>query len=139
ARPTLPHRDPAAAGWRGGFGRSRPFLSLRRHGAALRRGRRAQGAAVALRRLRGGVPAHPDPQLRRAGPLARGRPSPAPFIFIPSFAAKLYLAIFRNAPTAMNRLHRWLFVLLVSLFPVAAFAQQGLEIDIIGGNASALP
>jgi len=39
----------------------------------------------------------------------------------------------------MNRLHRWLFVLFVSLFPVAAFAQQGLEIDIIGGNASALP
>jgi TolB protein len=39
----------------------------------------------------------------------------------------------------MKRLHRWLFVLFVSLVPLVASAQQGLEIDIIGGNASALP
>lgn len=39
----------------------------------------------------------------------------------------------------MTRLQRWLSVFLVLLLPLAARAQQGLEIDIIGGNASALP
>ena len=42
----------------------------------------------------------------------------------------------------MKRPLRWLVSLFmfVSLLPLAAMAQeQGLEIDIVGGNASALP
>lgn len=40
----------------------------------------------------------------------------------------------------MTRLMRWLFAMFALLLPLAAFAQQrGLEIDIIGGNASAMP
>ena len=40
----------------------------------------------------------------------------------------------------MNRATRWLALLLLALLPSFAFAQQqGLEIDIVGGNASALP
>ncbi len=58
---------------------------------------------------------------------------------MPLFAAKLYEANPRIRTPAMKPFHRWLFALLVSLSPSAAFAQQGLEIDIIGGNASALP
>lgn len=34
---------------------------------------------------------------------------------------------------------RWLTALLSLLFPMLASAQQGLEIDIVGGNASAVP
>jgi TolB protein len=34
---------------------------------------------------------------------------------------------------------RWLTALLSLLLPIAANAQQGLEIDIVGGNASAVP
>ena len=40
----------------------------------------------------------------------------------------------------MKRLPHWLTVLALVLLPFAASAQQqGLEIDIVGGNASALP
>jgi len=40
----------------------------------------------------------------------------------------------------MKKLSRWLVALVVLLLPLAAMAQQkGLEIDIIGGNASAQP
>ena len=40
----------------------------------------------------------------------------------------------------MKRLQLWLFTLVSLMLPLAASAQQqGLEIDIIGGNASALP
>jgi len=40
----------------------------------------------------------------------------------------------------MKKLPRWLLALTVLLLPLAAMAQQkGLEIDIIGGNASATP
>jgi TolB protein len=39
----------------------------------------------------------------------------------------------------MNRSLTWLAALLALLFPFAASAQQGLEIDIVGGNASAVP
>ena len=39
----------------------------------------------------------------------------------------------------MKTLPRWLAVLALLLAPLAASAQQGLEIDIVGGNASALP
>ena len=39
----------------------------------------------------------------------------------------------------MKILPRWLAVFALLLAPPAAFAQQGLEIDIVGGNASALP
>ncbi|MGH8055253.1 MAG: Tol-Pal system beta propeller repeat protein TolB [Stenotrophomonas sp.] len=40
----------------------------------------------------------------------------------------------------MKKLPRWLVALTALLLPLAAMAQQkGLEIDIIGGNASALP
>ena len=41
----------------------------------------------------------------------------------------------RPSPSAM----RWLGALLALLLPFAASAQQGLEIDIVGGNASAVP
>ncbi|HEY5803884.1 MAG TPA: Tol-Pal system beta propeller repeat protein TolB, partial [Lysobacter sp.] len=39
----------------------------------------------------------------------------------------------------MNRPVAWLASLLALLLPLAASAQQGLEIDIVGGNAAALP
>lgn len=40
----------------------------------------------------------------------------------------------------MNRPMRWMAMLLAALLPMTALAQQqGLEIDIIGGNAAALP
>ena len=39
----------------------------------------------------------------------------------------------------MNRSLTWLAALLALLLPFAASAQQGLEIDIVGGNASAVP
>ena len=40
----------------------------------------------------------------------------------------------------MNRPLPWLAMLFTLLLPVAAVAQQqGLEIDIVGGNAAALP
>ena len=39
----------------------------------------------------------------------------------------------------MKTLPRWLAVFALLLAPLAASAQQGLEIDIVGGNASALP
>lgn len=40
----------------------------------------------------------------------------------------------------MTRSMRWLFAMFALLLPLATFAQQrGLEIDIIGGNASAMP
>lgn len=39
----------------------------------------------------------------------------------------------------MNRSLAWLASLLALLLPFAASAQQGLEIDIVGGNAAALP
>lgn len=39
----------------------------------------------------------------------------------------------------MNRSLTWLAALLAFLLPFAASAQQGLEIDIVGGNASAVP
>lgn len=39
----------------------------------------------------------------------------------------------------MRRLAPWLAVLLAVLFPFAAAAQQALELDIVGGHASALP
>lgn len=40
----------------------------------------------------------------------------------------------------MTRLPRWLAAVLALVLPVAAMAQQqGLEIDIVGGNAAALP
>lgn len=40
----------------------------------------------------------------------------------------------------MKRPLRWLACLLAVLLPFAAAAQQqGLEIDVVGGNASALP
>src|SRR5690606_19016618 len=46
----------------------------------------------------------------------------------------------RNVERPMKKLSRWLVALVVLLLPLAAMAQQkGLEIDIIGGNASALP
>ena len=59
---------------------------------------------------------------------------------MPPFAAKLYEAFSDGPPMPMKRLHCWLLALFASLLPLAASAQQqGLEIDIIGGNASALP
>lgn len=39
----------------------------------------------------------------------------------------------------MKTAQRWLTLLVFLLMPFAAAAQQGLEIDIVGGNASALP
>ena len=39
----------------------------------------------------------------------------------------------------MKRSHAWLAALLALLLPVAAAAQQSLEIDVVGGNAAALP
>lgn len=39
----------------------------------------------------------------------------------------------------MKSLPHWLAVFALLLFPALASAQQGLEIDIVGGNASALP
>ncbi|KRG71493.1 Tol-Pal system beta propeller repeat protein TolB [Pseudoxanthomonas dokdonensis] len=39
----------------------------------------------------------------------------------------------------MNKLSTWFAFLCLLLLPLAASAQQGLEIDIVGGNASALP
>ena len=42
-------------------------------------------------------------------------------------------------PLPMNRPLPWLAALLALLIPLAASAQQGLEIDIVGGNASAIP
>ena len=39
----------------------------------------------------------------------------------------------------MNRSLSWFATLLAFLLPMAASAQQGLEIDIVGGNASAVP
>ena len=39
----------------------------------------------------------------------------------------------------MKTPQRWFALLAFLLLPFAALAQQGLEIDIVGGNASALP
>lgn len=39
----------------------------------------------------------------------------------------------------MARLASWLTLLVACLLPMATSAQQGLEIDIVGGNAAALP
>ncbi len=39
----------------------------------------------------------------------------------------------------MKKMPRWLCAITALLLPFAALAQQGLEIDIVGGNASALP
>ncbi len=43
-----------------------------------------------------------------------------------------------NRPLPYFAMH-WLAALLALLMPLAASAQQGLEIDIVGGNASAIP
>src|SRR5690606_19472103 len=147
AGPALQDRDPAGPGGHGDRRQRGPELPLRRAGPALDRGRGAQGPAAAVRRVRAGVRAHPDPQLRGLRPLGR-RPGAPPFIFESAFTAKLLtlLALDWTEPTpevTMTRLPRVLlpaFLLLALLVPLAAAAQErGLEIDIIGGNASALP
>ncbi len=61
--------------------------------------------------------------------------------------AKLFIRVLlslfdliRTVEPPMKKMHRWLVALAVLLLPLAAMAQQkGLEIDIIGGNASAMP
>src|SRR5690606_22949852 len=72
---------------------------------------------------------------------ARRPPSPPPFIFPRRFNAKLsppQSNPFQEPPMTFAK--RWMLAVLALLLPFAAAAQQqGLEIDIIGGNASALP
>ena len=53
---------------------------------------------------------------------------------------KLLTIVFPRMELPMKRPLRWLVFLFVGLFPLAAHTQeQGLEIDIVGGNAAALP
>lgn len=73
-------------------------------------------------------------------------PDMTPFILETMFTIKLLTIAVLTPERLMKRPSRWLSArLLIAtclafLLPIAAFAQeQGLEIDIVGGNASALP
>src|SRR5690606_35358337 len=116
--------------------------------------------AAAVRRLRDGVCPHADPQLRRPGPLrSQQRPPVCVFSFERAFTRMLLRLQPRCQDLLMNQHPRWcsprrLFrfktstampaavftAVLALLLPFAASAQQqGLELDIVGGNAAALP
>src|SRR5690606_29604107 len=70
-----------------------------------------------------------------------------PFILVSAFTPILSFSESPHPEPGMTRIqrrlattHAWFIVCLALLLPFAAFAQQGgLEIDIVGGNAQALP
>ena len=97
-------------------------------------------AAVALRKR-----SRPWPLLQRA--VRFGVSLGTPFILVSAFTAILSALSDPTPEPGMTRIQRrlattraWLIACLALLLPFAASAQQGgLEIDIVGGNAQALP